>query len=150
MVDESDRMARASKYVLGLMDEDERARAERDLEHNTAFRDAMIQVAERMHLFDLNRPDQSAAPALWKSITAHLGALPHIRIAEPSEAGSKSPPSVAAQGSASVTHGRKQHLGRGWRISLLTLSLLTACGIGYAAGSVGNASTSANCGSVVE
>lgn len=150
MVDESDRMARASKYVLGLMDEDERARAERDLEHDTAFRDAMIQVAERMHLFDLTKPHQGAAPALWKSITAHLAALPHIRVAEPAEAANGSQPQAAVREPDPIAHGGRQNRAPGWRMSILALSLVAACGIGYAAGRVGNAPTLANCGPVAE
>ncbi|MGB3390298.1 MAG: hypothetical protein WBA88_20215 [Pseudaminobacter sp.] len=141
MVDESDRMARASKYVLGLMNEDERARAERDLEHDTAFRDAMIQVAERMHLFDLTKPQESTAPALWKSITAHLGVLPHIRGAEPAESASKA---------RSPAAGRAKRLGAGWCVSILALSLLAASGVGYAAGRVGGGTAPADCGSVAQ
>ena len=35
--DRGDRMDRAGRYVLGLMDDDERERAERDLEIDPAF-----------------------------------------------------------------------------------------------------------------
>ena len=52
MGDGGDRMDRAGRYVLGLMDDDERERAERDLEIDPAFRDAMMVIAERMHVFD--------------------------------------------------------------------------------------------------
>ena len=46
----SDRIARAGDYVLGLMNDAERERAERDLEIDPAFRDAVLQLAERMHM----------------------------------------------------------------------------------------------------
>ena len=52
MGETGDRMDRAGRYVLGLMDDEERERAERDLEIDSAFRDAMVEIAERMHLFD--------------------------------------------------------------------------------------------------
>lgn len=143
-------MARASKYVLGLMDEDERARAERDLEHDTAFRDAMVQVAERMHLFDINKPHQGAAPALWKSITAHLGALPHIRVAGPGEVASGSKPPTATPASDPVAHDSRQRLVPGWRMSILALSLVVACGAGYAAGRLGSEAAPADCQAVAQ
>ena len=39
MASESDRIARAGDYVLGLMNDRDRQRAERDLEIDPAFRD---------------------------------------------------------------------------------------------------------------
>lgn len=144
MVDESDRMTRASKYVLGLMDDDERARAERDLELDTDFRDAMMQVAGRMHLFDLDRPHKGEAAALRTSINAHLAALPHIQVAEPAEGRSLRP--VPVQAAAPGADGRWRRLGPGWRGSIVALSLLAACGIGYAAGSIGGGTQPAECG----
>ncbi len=63
MGDGGDRMDRAGRYVLGLMDDDERERAERDLEIDPAFRDAMMVIAERMHVFD-RRAGQRAAGRL--------------------------------------------------------------------------------------
>jgi hypothetical protein len=149
MVDERDRMARASRYVLGLMDADERERAERDLEHDPAFLDAMVRVAERMHLFDLNKPQQGAASALWKSVAAHLTALPHIGVGEPAAAteGVSRPVAVSSvPGDAGASPG--QRAASGWRLPVMALSLLAACGLGYAAGSVGAAPPPADCGPV--
>lgn len=145
MVEERDRMARASRYVLGLMDEDERTRAERDLEHDPAFLDAMVRVAERMHLFDLNKPHQQAAPALWTSISAHLAALPHIGVAAPGEA---VPASTAVHAAPILGTKPVPRVASTWRLPLMALSLLAACGLGYAAGSIGAAPLSADCGPV--
>ncbi|RWF72704.1 MAG: hypothetical protein EOQ34_11225 [Mesorhizobium sp.] len=52
MAGEGDRIARAGDYVFGLMDERERARAERDLEIDPAFRDAVLRLAERMRALE--------------------------------------------------------------------------------------------------
>ena len=52
MASESDRIARAGDYVFGLMNDIERRRAERDLEIDPAFRDAVLRLAERMRAFD--------------------------------------------------------------------------------------------------
>ena len=53
-----DRMERAGNYVRGLLDDRERARAERDLELDPAFREAVVEQAERMHV--LHRPASAA------------------------------------------------------------------------------------------
>ena len=52
LVSESDRIARAGEYVLGLMNDKDRERAERDLEVDPAFRDAVARLAEQMYFFD--------------------------------------------------------------------------------------------------
>ena len=78
MVGERDRIARAGDYVLGLMNDTDRERAERDLEIDPAFRDAVLQLAERMHVFD--RAEKPALPANhWALVTQRLAELPQMR-----------------------------------------------------------------------
>ncbi|TPM14786.1 hypothetical protein [Mesorhizobium sp. B2-3-5] len=79
MAGEGDRMARAGDYVLGLMNDAERQRAERDLEIDPAFRDAVIRLAERMHIFDRGRSAEEAD--CWKLITTRIAELPQMRAA---------------------------------------------------------------------
>ncbi|WP_246674327.1 hypothetical protein [Mesorhizobium sp. B4-1-1] len=57
MSSESDRVARAGDYVFGLMNDRERARAERDLEIDPAFRDTVLRLAERLRAFDPEGPE---------------------------------------------------------------------------------------------
>lgn len=76
---ESDRLERAGRYVLGLMDVAERERAERDLEFDAKFRAAVVGVAERMHLFDLGDGAGKAAPS-WDKVAEALAAMPHMRV----------------------------------------------------------------------
>ncbi|MBZ9916210.1 MULTISPECIES: hypothetical protein [unclassified Mesorhizobium] len=73
----SDRIARAGDYVLGLMNDAERGRAERDLEIDPAFRDAVVQLAERMHIFD--RTEAAGGAERWRQITQRIGDLPQMR-----------------------------------------------------------------------
>ncbi|MBZ9897862.1 hypothetical protein LB545_26435 [Mesorhizobium sp. BR1-1-6] len=73
----SDRIARAGDYVLGLMNDAERERAERDLEVDPAFRDAVVQLAERMHIFD--RAESAGGAERWRQITQRIGDLPQMR-----------------------------------------------------------------------
>ena len=78
MASESDRIARAGDYVLGLMNDAERERAERDLEIDPAFRDAVVRLAERMHVFD--RAEKPAVPANhWELVTQRIAELPQMR-----------------------------------------------------------------------
>ena len=66
MTGEADKMSRAGSYVLGLMDAAARERAERDLETDAEFRDAVVRIAERLHLIDLGPATQPDAADQWK------------------------------------------------------------------------------------
>ncbi|TPK95737.1 hypothetical protein FJ934_10960 [Mesorhizobium sp. B2-4-12] len=79
MAGEGDRRARAGDYVLGLMKDAERQRAERDLEIDPAFRDAVIRLAERMHIFDRAVP--SGGDDRWRLISQRIAELPQMRAA---------------------------------------------------------------------
>jgi hypothetical protein len=75
---ESDRLSRAGSYVLGLMGEADRERAEHDLEIDPAFREAVFKVAERLHRIELPRVEAGHADH-WKQIAAHIAGLPQMR-----------------------------------------------------------------------
>lgn len=84
MGDGGDRMERAGRYVLGLMDHDERERAERDLEVDPAFRDAMLTVAERMQVFgSTGQTDTAATHDPWRQVKDRIDAMPQMRPVEP-------------------------------------------------------------------
>ncbi|MGO4841269.1 hypothetical protein AB4144_54335, partial [Rhizobiaceae sp. 2RAB30] len=106
-----------------LMDDVERARAERDLEVDPDFRAAVLRVAERMHLLDL-KPDTASADA-WRSIAARIAELPQMR-------GSPSPAVGPPQGAAPA--GISLHSVSGPRGRLIAIGLIAACAVGYAAG----------------
>jgi hypothetical protein len=97
---EADRMKRAANYVLGLMDEDERERAERELEIDPSFRDAVVEIAERMHVFDRIPARDKAPEDGWKRLKDYIAGMPQMRVAAPPE------PSVAAE--PPVTFGRRR------------------------------------------
>jgi hypothetical protein len=75
---DGERFSRAGSYVLGLMDEAARERAERDLEVDPAFRDAVLKVAERMHKIELPQTGGGSADH-WKGIAGHIAGLPQMR-----------------------------------------------------------------------
>lgn len=98
---EADRMKRAGNYVLGLMDDTERERAERDLEIDPSFRDAVVEIAERMHMFDLNTaPEKTPPEDGWKGLKDHIAGMPQMRaVGSPEAPGEPEPP---------VTFGRRR------------------------------------------
>jgi anti-sigma factor RsiW len=126
MASDSDRMARAGDYVLGLMDDRERQRAERDLALDPAFRDAVVRLAERMHVFDRSRP--SDGEERWRLITRRIAEMPQMHLDGPHTDGLKRP----------VIPGRPPYaIGLrvlGGRRGLLTaLALVAAFVLGYIA-----------------
>ena len=109
MTGDGDRMARAGSYVLGLMDDDERERAERDLEIDPAFRDAMMVIAERMHIFDRAPADRTNLLARrrtdgWRQIKERIDAMPQMRPAPEPEPVPPEPAELRPQ----VTFGRRR------------------------------------------
>jgi len=70
---------RAGDYILGRMSEAERERAERDLEVDAAFRDAVIALAEDMHVF--GRAETPVVPSAerWQAIATRIAELPQMR-----------------------------------------------------------------------
>jgi anti-sigma-K factor RskA len=148
MGDTGDRMDRAGRYVLGLMDDEERDRAERDLEIDPAFRDAMVEIAERMHVFDrLPAPDQSAGKPpqdYWRLIKEKITAMPQMRAAaEPAEPepqvtfGRRRSDKLRGTISPEIpprTVGTGLHAVAGNRSLVLALCLIAAFALGYVAG----------------
>lgn len=82
MDETGDRMDRAGRYVLGLMDRQEREQAERDLEVDPAFRVAMVEMAERLNA--IGRPPVSGGHSgtvqrdPWMLIKERIEALPQM------------------------------------------------------------------------
>ena len=77
---EGERVKRAADYVSGLMNETERARAERDLEFDPAFRDAVLRLADEMRLFDRTEIPGSR-PERWERVARRIAELPQMRAA---------------------------------------------------------------------
>ena len=128
MASESDRIARAGDYVLGLMNDAERERAERDLEIDPAFRDAVVRLAERMHIFD--RAEPADGEERWKQITRRIGDLPQMRTSGLGEAGS---PTVI-RSLSQRPHGIGLHTLGGRRGFAVAAGLMVAFALGYLAG----------------
>ncbi len=117
MTGESDRIARASDYVLGLMNEHDRERAERDLEIDPAFRNAVMQLAERMHLFDRAATEEASRP--WQEIATRIAELPQM-----------SPPGQPnAKTSKHLIDGLRPPVGIGLHVLPTRLALAVATGL---------------------
>jgi len=150
-----DRIDRAERYVLGLMDDEERERAERDLEVDAAFREAMVEMAERMHVFD-RAPTAGETPRDdWRLIKEKIDAMPQMRAAETdwtAEPGRAAPETLPEK---PATFGRRRsdrlytaiipetpprtvgvglHSVPGRKAFILALALIAAFALGYVAG----------------
>jgi anti-sigma-K factor RskA len=126
MSNETDRMARAGNYVLGLMSEAERERAERDLERDQSFRDDVLRIAERMRLIGSPQvPDMK-----WQAISARIAELPQMRGIMPSV--EPAPPTGA--GKESVAQWRRLHSVPTPRAAIMAACLIAAFAVGYIVG----------------
>jgi len=156
MADTGDRMDRAGRYVLGLMDDDERERAERDLEIDPAFRDAMVEVAERMHVFDRAPTSGHEPQDQWRLVKDRIDAMPQMQRTEdvwraaaggaetsqpplekPVTFGRRKSDTLKARIDPSSARGVDRigpHSMPGRRAVVLALCLAAAFGLGYATG----------------
>ena len=128
MARESDRVARAGDYVLGLMNDAERERAERDLEIDPAFRDAVVDLAERMHI--IGRAEPADGEARWEQITQSIVDLPQMRSSGLGDA--RSPTVIRSL--PQRPHGIGLHTLGGRRGFAVAVGLMAAFALGYLAG----------------
>ncbi|TIS61653.1 MAG: hypothetical protein E5W93_06995 [Mesorhizobium sp.] len=135
MASEGDRIARAGDYVFGLMDERERARAERDLEIDPAFRDAVLRLAERMRALDPVGPSNALSDERWQLVQRRLGQLPQMRLAGLSESEAQLPP-VVINKIERKPYGVGLHSLGGRLGFVIVLALLAAFALGYLAGTL--------------
>jgi anti-sigma-K factor RskA len=124
MTGEADRMSRAGSYVLGLMNSAERERAERDLEVDAEFRDAVVRIAERMHLIDLAPPQEQGSPGRWKLLAQRIGDMPRLR------RGGNLPAAASATRKPAAI-GRGLHAVPSLRAAVLAIALIAAFAAGY-------------------
>ena len=123
MSSDSDRYGRAGDYVMGRMAPAERERAERDLERDPRFREAVLRLSER-----IRRSDTVADLELWRSVKAGLNELPQMRAALASPASGSGRAKRASRASAAT------HPLAGWKGALLVAGVAAACGASYIAG----------------
>ena len=135
MASEGDRIARAGDYVFGLMDERERARAERDLQIDPAFRDAVLRLAERMRALVSAGPSNATSDERWKLVQRRLGEMPQMRLAGLRN-GEAKPQPVMVHRLERKPYGVGLHsLGR--RLGfVIAMALLAAFALGYLAGTL--------------
>ncbi|KUM28940.1 hypothetical protein AU467_01425 [Mesorhizobium loti] len=135
MAGEGDRIARAGDYVFGLMGERERARAERDLEIDPAFRDAVLRLAERMRALEPAGASNAASDERWRLVQRRLGELPQLRLAGLNEGG-MTPPPVVINRIERKPYGVGLHSLGGRLGFVIAMALLAAFALGYLAGTL--------------
>lgn len=126
-----ERIARAQDYVLGLMDEGERRRAERDLEVDPEFRDCVLSLAERLRA--LNREKTPAfSDDAWADISQRLASLPQMARGGEAQAGVAPRPKTISAPRNPV--GRGAHETGSRRGTAIAIGLAVAFALGYFAG----------------
>jgi anti-sigma-K factor RskA len=120
-------MSRAGNYVLGLMGEADRERAERDLEVDAEFRDAVVRIAERMRLIDLAPAQETEAADQWKLIARRINEMPHLWLGG-------NAPAQAFDADKPAAIGRGLHAVPSQRAAALAITLIAAFIAGYLAG----------------
>jgi anti-sigma-K factor RskA len=123
MSSDSDRYGRAGDYVMGRMEPAERERAERDLERDPKFREAVLRLSER-----IRRGGTVADLELWRSVEAGLNDLPQMREAL------ASPTSASGRAKRAGRPPVPSHPLTGWKGALLVAGVAAACGASYIAG----------------
>lgn len=132
MTSENDRIERAGNYVLGLMDDVQRERAERDLERDEAFREAVLTAAQTFHRLDMTAAPEPVPGDLWQRVADRISDLPQMRAAVPPAAEQAPPPLVMRPPPRRVGLSSMP----GWRATLLAACLVAACGVGYLGGAM--------------
>lgn len=126
-MNEHDRSARAESYVLGRMDEMERARAERDMERDPEFLDAVMRLASEIRAAGARRAPTTVA---WDNVSEQLSSLPQM-----ANGGEKPAAASIVPGRSPAEHLGPASLG-GRRGMILALLLIAAFGLGFVAGRI--------------
>lgn len=129
MPGENSRVARAGDYILGLMNDTERERAERDLEVDAAFRDTVMEMAERMGMFDRALPEPERTEDRWKHVAGRIAELPQMQLSV--AGGSAQRPIVP---SYQKPHGQGLHALPRRAALVIALALIAAFALGYLVG----------------
>ena len=132
----SDRMARAENYVFGLMDEHERARAERDMAVDPEFRECVTLLAERLRRLHRAKGEAPLSDADWNQITENVVHLPQMSrkdIEAPLSVMGMQLPSPDAKGMLGIKRPAPQQFS-GWRGTVVAVALAAAMLVGWFAG----------------
>lgn len=109
---------------MGRMAPAERERAERDLERDPKFREAVLRLSER-----IRRSDAMSDREMWRAVEAGLGSLPQMRAAAlPARAEARR---TRSRSDAATTRPQPQ---AGWKGALVLAGVAAACGASYVAG----------------
>jgi hypothetical protein len=127
---EGERGKRAGDFILGRMNEAERERAERDLEFDPAFRDAVIRLADEMRLFGRGEAGNSAE-GRWKLVAARIAELPQMQPAA-GEGHSPTRPTIDPLRPRPIGIGLHALPGR--HAMFVALGLIAAFALGYLMG----------------
>jgi anti-sigma-K factor RskA len=120
---DDERRARAGDFVLGLMDDAERQKAERDMASDPLFSSAVESLAARLHALDADIAPARVSEGLWDRIASAIGAQ---------EKATSSQRNASVK--PAVLHRPRPDLNA-MRIAAMAASLAVAIWVGYLIGS---------------
>lgn len=131
----SDRMARAEDYVFGLMNDEERARAERDMEIDPQFRECVMVLAEQLRrLREEKEKPVSITDDAWRDITRRIASMPQMVGAATAERmGLSLGGDPSRKGLLRLNRPLAHHF-IGWKATVMSVALIAALGMGYMVG----------------
>lgn len=120
MSTDGERLSRAGNYVLGLLEESERAAMERDMKTDPALNLAVVRFAERMHALDETTASEPVSSQIWPRIAKAIAGTPQEQPA-----------------ARIIPLARKAGVGApgAWRTAAMAAAIVVALGVGYLAGS---------------
>lgn len=132
-----DRMARAEDYVFGLMSEEERARAERDMEVDAEFRNCVMILGEQLRrLREEPNVPVSIPDEAWREISQRIAAMPHLAGAETAARMAGMTPQASSQARPGLLRMRRPFARQfaGWRGTAVAGAVAAALLVGYLVG----------------
>lgn len=132
-----ERTMRAGDYVLGLMDEADRARAERDLTIDPEFREAVWSFAQRLEALDRSAPPEEAGDDLRARVAAEVAGTTQQTRLELVQSDMEAAGIPVAASDRHGALGLKRPMSgffRGARGTALAATMLAACALGYVIG----------------
>lgn len=132
-----ERIMRAGDYVLGLMDDADRTRAERDLTIDPEFREAVWSFSQRLEALDNDAPSEPVADGLWTRVAAEISGVTQqtrLELVQSDMEAAGVPVAAPDRHGALGLNRPMSGFFRGARGTALAATMLAACALGYVVG----------------
>jgi len=133
MSDDQNRLERAGHYVLGLMDAPAQQEAERDMNSDPAFRDAVTRFSAHMQSLDATATPSVPPQDMWERIAARVSAMPQDALDSSGADQTRQQAEIIPLAARSAALRGRRTLSA-LQATLMAACLVAAAGLGYIAG----------------